>query len=120
MEANKEQELGMIIFAGAWVEGMYFGAKDAVEKGKMDIGGKLSEQMMTLESLVRVLGKAKDDSEELTSVVADLKDIYDSYMNLESVKGLEGDEAYAATLKPEEVKIMAEKLIALRTKITSI
>lgn len=118
--SNKEQELGLIIFAGAWVEGMYFGSKDAVEKNKTDIGGKLTEQMIVLESLVKGLSNSKEKDEEMEAFTADLKDIYDTYMGLESVKGLEGDEAYAATLKPEEVKTMAEKLIALRTKITKI
>ncbi len=118
--ANKETDLGLIIFAGAWVEGMYFGAKDAVSGNKTEIGGKLVEQMIVLESLLKGLGKVKEPSEELTELVADLKGIHETYMGLESVKGLEGDEAYAASLKPEEVKTMAEKLIALRTKITNI
>jgi hypothetical protein len=117
---NKEQDLGLIIFAGAWVEGMYFGSKDAIEKNKTDIGGKLVEQMIVLESLVKGLEKVKDKEPDLEQFSADLKGIFDMYMNLESVKGLEGDEAYAVTLKPEEVKSMAEKLIALRTKITNI
>jgi len=117
---NKEQDLGVIIFAGAWVEGMYFGSKDAIEKNKTDIGGKLVEQMMVLESLVNGLSKIKEKETEVEEFLADLKNILDSYHALESVKGLEGDDAYAATLKPEEVKSMAEKLIALRTKITNI
>lgn len=117
---NKEQELGVIIFAGAWVEGMYFGAKDAVAKNKADIGGKLTEQMIVLESLLKGFNNIKEKDEEMTEFINDLKGIHDMYMGLESVKGLEGDEAYAATLKPEEVKTMAEKLIALRTKITNI
>lgn len=118
--ANKEQELGLIIFAGAWVEGMYFGALDAVKNKKTDIGGKLTEQMIVLESLMKGLSKMKDKSDESDAFAADLKSVHDAYMSLESVKGLEGDEAYAATLKAEEVKSMAEKLIALRTKITNI
>lgn len=117
---NKEQELGVIIFAGAWVEGMYFGAKDAVAKNKADIGGKLTEQMIVLESLLKGFNNIKEKDEEMTEFINDLKAIHEMYMGLESVKGLEGDEAYAATLKPEEVKTMAEKLIALRTKITNI
>jgi hypothetical protein len=117
---NKEQDLGLIIFAGAWVEGMYFGSKDAIEKNKMNIGGKLCEQMMVLESLVNGLAKIKEMEPEVEEFLADLKNIFDSYMALESVAGHEGDEAYAVNLKPEEVKSMAEKLIALRTKITNI
>jgi hypothetical protein len=117
---NKEQALGMLIFAGAWVEGMYFGAKDAVEKKKTDIGGKLTEQMIVLESLLNGLRKSKDKSPDLEEFITDLSGIFDSFKNMESVKGLEGDEAYAASLTADEVKIMAEKLIALRTKITNI
>lgn len=117
---NKEQDLGVIIFAGAWIEGMYFGSKDAIEKNKTDIGGKLVEQMIVLESLVKGLEKVKDKEPDLEDFLADLKGIHTAYMALESVKGHEGDEAYAVSLKPEEVKSMAEKLIALRTKITNI
>jgi hypothetical protein len=117
---NKEQALGMLIFAGAWVEGMYFGAKDAIDKKKTNIGGKLTEQMIVLESLLSGLRKSKDKSPDLEEFITDLGGIFDSFKNMESVKGLEGDEAYAANLTPDEVKIMAEKLIALRTKITNI
>ncbi len=117
---NKEQDLGLIIFAGAWVEGMYFGSKDAIEKNKTNIGGKLIEQMIVLESLLKALGNVKDKEQDLEEFSADLKGIHNLYMSLESVRGHEGDEAYAVSLKPEEVKSMAEKLIALRTKITNI
>lgn len=120
IDANNEQELGLVIFTGAWIEGMYFGAYDAVKKNKMDVGAKLSEQMIILESLVGGLSKIKDKSEEITELIADLNSVKDTYMGLASVQGLEGDDAYAVALKPEEVKAMAEKLIALRTKITNI
>ncbi len=120
IDANNEQELGLVIFTGAWIEGMYFGAYDAIKNNKMDVGAKLSEQMIILESLVGGLNKIKDKSEEITDLIAELNSVKETYMGLGSVQGLEGDDAYAVSLKPEEVKVMAEKLIALRTKITNI
>ena len=76
--------------------------------------------MIVLESLLKALGNVKDKEQDLEEFSADLKGIHNLYMSLESVRGHEGDEAYAVSLKPEEVKSMAEKLIALRTKITNI
>jgi hypothetical protein len=77
---------------------------------------KLSEQMIICENLIKALS-LDEPNEDKDKLIAELKDIDATYKGLESVKNLEGDEAYNAKLTDAEVKTLAEKLSALRNKI---
>lgn len=116
IEENGEHALGNVMFAGAWIEGMYIGAQAALKEGKTELGMKLSEQMIICENLIKALS-LDEPNEDKDKLIADLKDIDATYKGLESVKNLEGDEAYNAKLTDAEVKTLAEKLSALRNKI---
>ncbi|MBX7093416.1 MAG: hypothetical protein K1X56_01760 [Flavobacteriales bacterium] len=116
IEENGEHALGNVMFAGAWIEGMFVGAQSTLKDKKSDIGAKLSEQMIICENLVEALSM-DEASPEKDALIADLKDLDATYKSFESVKNLEGDEAYNVTLKDDEIKVLAEKLITLRNKI---
>ncbi|MFZ5554938.1 MAG: hypothetical protein ACOZCO_17640 [Bacteroidota bacterium] len=116
IEENGEHELSNVMFAGAWIEGMYIGAQATVKQNKNDIGAKLSEQMIILENLIKGLemGEKNADNE---SLVSNLKDLHNTYMGFESVKNLEGDDAYNVELKKDEIKVLSEKITNLRNTI---
>lgn len=116
IEENGEHDLGTVMFTGAWIEGMYIGASATLKDNKSDVGATLAEQMIICGNLIKGLGVA-EKTPECDELIASLVEIDDMYKNFESVKGLEGDEAYNVTLKPEEIKTLAEKLINLRNKI---
>lgn len=116
IEENGEHDLGTVMFTGAWIEGMYIGASASLKDKKKDVGATLAEQMIICGNLIKGL-KATDKSPECDALIADLEEINNVYNSFESVKGLEGDEAYNVTLKDDEIKILAEKLINLRNKI---
>lgn len=116
IEENGEHELANVMFAGAWIEGMYIGAQATIKQGKKDIGAKLSEQMIILENLMKGLemGEKSADNDNL---IAKLKDLHTTYMGFESVKNIEGDDAYNVELKDDEIKVLAEKITNLRNTI---
>jgi len=116
IEENGEHELANVMFAGAWIEGMYIGAQATVKQGKKDIGAKLSEQMIILENLMKglAMGEKSADNDNL---VAKLKDLHTTYMGFESVKNIEGDDAYNVELKEDEIKVLSEKITNLRNSI---
>lgn len=116
IEENGEHELANVMFAGAWIEGMYIGAQATIKQGKKDVGAKLSEQMIILENLMKGLemGEKSADNDNL---IAKLKDLHTTYMGFESVKNIEGDDAYNVELKDDEIKVLAEKITNLRNAI---
>lgn len=116
IEENGEHALGNVMFAGAWIEGMYVGAQSTLKDKKNDVGAKLSEQMIICENLIEALSADEQDADK-DALIADLKSLDETYKSFESVKGLEGDEAYNATLTDAEIQTLAEKLINLRNKI---
>lgn len=116
IDENGEHELGNIMFAGAWIEGMYIGAQSSLKEKKKDVGAKLSEQMIICTNLIEALSMDAPNADK-DALIADLKDLDATYKGLDSVKGLEGDEAYNVNLTEAEIKTLAEKLIALRNKI---
>jgi hypothetical protein len=116
IEENGEQDKGNVMFAGAWIEGMYIGAQATLKNSNNEVGGKLSEQMIICENLIKAL-QSGEDTPENQQLISDLKEINDLYMSFDSVKNVEGDEAFNVLLKDDEIKILAEKLIALRNKI---
>lgn len=116
IQENGEDDLGVVMFTGAWIEGMYIGASATLKNNKNDVGATLAEQMIICENLISGLEEG-EKSPESDDLIANLKEIQEMYMNFESVKGLEGDEAFNVTLKDPEIKQLAEKLIALRNKI---
>lgn len=117
-ESNGESEKTFIYFSGAWLEGMYLGA---ISSDKNEKAGKaMSAQFYMLDDILKGLAKVKESSSDFDELIKQFEELKALYAGLETVKAATPDTMYDVTLKNEEVKTLATKIIALRTDITKI
>ena len=116
IEDNGMDDLSVIYFTGAWVEGMYLGAKTLSENNNLGI--LLSEQMTIAEILIGGLHHIKAKSDDINGLKEYITDIINTYDNLESIKKY-GDEIdyIDVELTEEEVQLISSKIIELRENL---
>jgi hypothetical protein len=114
IEDNGMDDLSVIYFTGAWVEGMYLGAKTLNDKNN-NLGILLSEQMTIAEILIGGIKHIKDKSDDIYGLQEYITDIIDTYDNLESIKKYGEDIEYIdVELTDEEIQLISSKIIELR------
>lgn len=116
---NEKQYIGVVTFSGAWIEGMYFGANDALKNKTEDIGYALSEQMIILENLIKGLDSEPNDSEEIGMVIEYFKKINESYNNFDSVQNYDETQGELILTK-DEIKTISDLIMELRNKIVNV
>ena len=117
-ETNNEVEKTFIYFAGAWIEGMYLGA---INSSKNEKAGKaMSAQFYMLDDIIKGLNKVKESSSDYDGLIKNLEDLKGVYAQMESVKAAGEEAMYDVSLNSEEVKALADKVVALRTEIVKI
>jgi hypothetical protein len=104
-------EEGVVIFAGAWVEGMYIGVKGADPSEQSAISGRLMEQMTILENLLVALKEVSVRSNQLSELYTDLQGLHNTYSNFEEVKNAEN---------PVDAKVSLTNLHELAGQISTI
>jgi hypothetical protein len=73
-----------------------------------------------LDDILKGLNKVKQNAPEFEGLITKLKDLKATYTGLASVKAADPETMYDVALKADEVKILANKIIALRNEITKI
>lgn len=116
---NQKEYIGVVTFSGAWIEGMYFGANDAINNNSDKVGYALSEQMIILENLIKGLESKPSDSEDIGMVIDYFKKINNSYNNFESVKNYDQTQG-ELKLSDQETKLIADLIIELRNKVVNV
>ena len=116
LEDNQMKYLAAIQFSGAWVEGMYLASTDFVSS-KTDIGPKLIDQMSLLKNTIIGLQLYEERDVEIETILNELKAFETVYANLDSVKSASVNEN--PTLTKQEIKIIADKIAAIRNLIIS-
>jgi hypothetical protein len=116
LEDNQLKYLSAIQFSGAWVEGMYLASFDFTS-GKSDVGPKLIDQMSLLKNTIIGLQMYEDRDVEIDAILNELKAFETIYANFDSVKSATVNEK--PTLTKQEIKIIAEKIAAIRNLIIS-
>ncbi len=104
-------EEGVVIFAGAWVEGMYIGVKGADPSEQSAISSRLMEQMTILENLLVALKEVSVRSNQLSGLYDDLQGLHKTYSNFEEVKNAEN---------PIDAKVSLTNLHELAGQISTI
>jgi hypothetical protein len=110
LEENGIGYTGSIIFAGAWIETMYLGAKVNESEHNEKLVSRISEQAVIVESLIGCL-KQTDEDNEYNELILDLEKINKHFEGFDN----ESDADYVLT--DEEVKSLSDDIISLRTKI---
>ena len=114
MEDNEQEHVAAIIFAGAWTESMYIGAKVFENQKDPRISSRLSEQMTILKNIVGVLKMYQTKDPAIASLVTDFSAIQDSYLVSPSVKALMADTTGA------EIKLTDPELVSISAKIAEL
>ena len=82
-------EEGVVIFSGAWVEGMYLGVKGADASEQQEVSKRLLEQMSVLENLLVALDEVSAKSKQLKELQTELTKLHNTYNSFEEVKQAE-------------------------------
>jgi hypothetical protein len=118
IEENGKEDLSVIYYTGAWIEGIYMGANTLMQDQEKRIGVLISEQMTFAEILVKGLNHIEDQNDDIEDLIDSIQDLVDTYYNLESVKTLGEDSDYIdIVLSKNEIILMSDKIVELRESI---
>ncbi|UTW62045.1 hypothetical protein KFE98_18850 [bacterium SCSIO 12741] len=102
---NNEEHSAMIIFTGAWMEGMYIGLDAARSSDNEVLRERLVEQMTILPNLVKGLELLPNRNNESDAVHAQLKSLQDYF---DGIEGLKGEDEYSFNMTAMEDKHFLE------------
>jgi len=118
---NDMQEQTYVIFAGAWVEGMYLGVNAFNKNNKADISKRLVEQMNIMSNLIKALESSDRDLSDIQFVINSLKDFESFYSNLDGIRDENGIvNVREAKIANEDIDKMAQMVKDLRAQIISV
>jgi hypothetical protein len=116
LENNKQKYIGVIAFAGAWVESMHIGG-EVYQKGKnAGVSSRISEQMNILEGLVKLLNKYQSSDTHIAGLLTELNVIKKAYDGYDEVKSYNPDSEQPVILTPEHIDQLGEVVKTLRSK----
>lgn len=121
VDDNNLQDVTHIIFAGAWVEGMYLGVKASNTDNAHKISGRLVEQMTILENLVRALKANPSQNDEIKSLTKELNELDKFFLMLEENKNAQNIASFKDyEISKEHLDELSSRILALREKITKV
>lgn len=115
IDDNGMNDLSVIYFIGAWIEGMYLGVKTLDKENEKNIGILLSEQMGILEILLGGLEHISEKSDDILDLNTSITELLEMYNNLDSIKSAaEFKDNLDIELTDEEINIISGKIIEIR------
>ena len=118
IQDNGLNDLNVIYFTGAWIEGMYLGTQTIVGDSDKKISILLSEQMTIANSLIQGLEHVQDQNDDISDLTDHIKEVVEEYNNLWSNKQAgENVEYLDIELKHEEVELISSMIVDLRNEI---
>jgi hypothetical protein len=115
IDDNAMNDLSVIYFIGAWIEGMYLGVKTLDKENEKNIGILLSEQMGILEILLGGLEHISEKSDDILDLNTSITELLEMYNNLNSIKSaVEFKDNIDIELTEEEINIISGKIIEIR------
>ncbi|MCB0395085.1 MAG: hypothetical protein KDD36_00440 [Flavobacteriales bacterium] len=120
LEDGEQEHLNTVIFAGAWIEGMYLGSQSTGQDIMPGINSRILEQMAILGNLIKGLENQPNHSEMVAAIITGLKDIQTMYNGFASVKALDQSqdvELDQLQLTNEEKTALTEKIAQIRSSI---
>lgn len=119
IDDNNMQSMANIIFAGAWIEGMYIGVKATSNEEEAQVTSRLIEQMVILDNLVKALSTVENKTGSLVDIENSLKDLHQYFNNLEEIKGKQNLNYKEVTLEVNKLKEIANRIVKMRTAIVN-
>jgi hypothetical protein len=121
VDDNNMYDITYIIFAGAWIEGMYIGVKASDLNQAHHISSRLVEQMTILDNLNKALKSSDNMTDEVKAIsdeLAALERFFNQLKENKDAQKLESFKDYKLT--PEHIKELSDRIIAMRNKITQV
>lgn len=115
---NNEEHSAMVIFAGAWTEGMYIGLDAVRSSGNDNLKARLSEQMSIVGNLIKGLEYQPNRNDATIAIEGKYQAILDYFMAIEGVKGADEYSYDSTALTDEDWKTLYEMVRDLRSEIT--
>ena len=117
IELNGKDDLEVIYFAGAWIEGMYLGTLTLMEQDSKNIVQQLASQIEFGNRIAKGLESIEDQDPEIKFVRQNILDIVNHYKNCESIKNLteEDKDLGRIELTSAELNSISTLIVALRT-----
>ena len=114
MEENEKAHLAAIIFTGAWIESVYLGAK-TIEKGNnVSLSGKVSEQFIILENLIKTLNAKRNANGKILLLITELQNLKKHF---DTIANKEESENEPFNIREEDLNKLTSAVQSLRSKI---
>ncbi len=121
VDENNLEDVTYIIFAGAWIEGMYLGVKASNQDHQHEVSGRLVEQMTILDNLVRALRSNKNLTSDVEQLTKDLNKLDKFFMRLEENKNDQNIASFRDyKISKEHLAELSGMIIELRNRITKV
>jgi hypothetical protein len=118
IDDNGMNDLSVVYFIGAWVEGMYLGVKTLDNETEKNIGILLSEQMGILEILLSGLEHTTEKSDDILELNNSISELLDMYNNLGSIQSsAEYKDNLDIELTEDEIELISGKIIDIRQSL---
>lgn len=121
LDEAQQQSTSLIIYAGAWIEGMYIGAKYFDIKKTPDLSNKIIEQMTVLRNLLKMFEANNSQDPAFIDLGNDLNAIKKLYDSFDSVKkynaATEESLDDPLLMSTSEVASLSKEISTVRSKI---
>ncbi|MBD80775.1 MAG: hypothetical protein CL840_17805 [Crocinitomicaceae bacterium] len=120
VDDNNLQDVTYIIFAGAWVEGMYLGVEASDNESRHALSGRLVEQMTILDNLVKALKSNKNQTEEVAELTKKLSELEKFFYKLEENKNSQNIKSFKDyKISQEHLDELSKTILELRASIVN-
>jgi hypothetical protein len=118
IDDNGMDDLSVIYFSGAWIEGMYLGVETLAKDSDRNVSILLSEQMGILELLLAGIENIADKSEDINELNSVVTELLEAYNNLESIQiSAEHKDNLDIDLTSEEIELISGKIVDIRQSL---
>lgn len=116
IERTNEEHTAMVIFTGAWLEGMYMGLKSHSDSKSEELARRLFEQACLLENIVEGMQNHPDEEPYIKKVSSELEKIFTIIRKTEAFS--KGDYGLVETPIPyAELERLSNELQSFRNRI---
>lgn len=130
LKVNQRDDVSAAVLAGGWLESLYLSLNKASDKVDPALAARIGEQRHTLENLIALL-ESTDTGKANASLIAGLKDLLTAYQGVTASYRFQQPTVDAAnkttyinsissaTIAPEALRSIIDKVKAIRTTITA-
>ncbi|MCB0481743.1 MAG: hypothetical protein KDC83_09940 [Flavobacteriales bacterium] len=120
VDDNNLQDVTYMIFAGAWVEGMYLGVKASDKSNRHSLSGRLVEQMTILNNLNKALRSNENQTDELKEIRKQLVQLEQFFNQLEENKNAQNIASFKDyKLSQEHLDQLSNSIVEIRKSIVN-